>query len=142
VKKADHIVAFANLWQSAGQEETTVDLMRYHPEMAPHGVMDYLFVQVMLWGKAQGYRWFDLGMAPLTGMEDRALAPLWNRLASFVSRHGEYFYNFQGLRQYKNKFDPVWEPKYLASPGGLALPHILANLAVLISGGLKGTIVK
>jgi phosphatidylglycerol lysyltransferase len=51
-------------------------------------------------------------------------------------------YNFQGLRQYKEKFDPEWSPRYLASPGGLALPRILTNLASLIAGGLKGIVTK
>ena len=142
VRKDDAPIAFANLWQSAENEELSVDLMRYHPQTAPNGVMDYLFIEIMRWGQQQGYRWFDLGMAPLAGLEDHALAPLWNRLASFVARHGEHFYNFQGLRQYKDKFDPLWQPKYLASPGGLALPKILSNLAGLISGGLKGVVVK
>ena len=96
----------------------------------------------MLWGKQQGYNWFNLGMAPLAGLEDRALAPLWNRLGAFVFQHGENFYNFQGLRQYKEKFIPEWRPKYLASPGGLALAQILANLATLISGGVKGIFMK
>lgn len=73
--------------------------------------MEYLFIQLMSWGREQGYHWFDLGMAPLAGLENRSLAPLWNRLAAFLSRHGEHFYNFQGLRQYKEKFDPVWEPR-------------------------------
>jgi phosphatidylglycerol lysyltransferase len=104
--------------------------------------MDFLFIQIMGWARDQGYRWFDLGMAPLAGLEDRSLAPLWNRLAAFLSRHGEHFYNFQGLRQYKDKFDPVWEPRYLASPGGLALPAILTHLAQLISGGIKGAVLK
>jgi phosphatidylglycerol lysyltransferase len=63
-------------------------------------------------------------------------------LGALVFRHGEHFYNFRGLRQYKEKFDPIWEPKYLASPGGLALPRILTNIASLISGGLKGVITK
>ncbi|NUQ62289.1 MAG: hypothetical protein HUU20_07360 [Pirellulales bacterium] len=40
---------------------------------------------------------------------------------------------FQGLRQYKEKFLPLWHPKYLASPGGFALPRILAAIAALIS---------
>ena len=57
-------------------------------------------------------------------------------------QHGENFYNFQGLRRYKEKFDPVWEPRYLASPGGLALPRILANVTALISGGLKGVVAR
>jgi phosphatidylglycerol lysyltransferase len=81
-------------------------------------------------------------MATFSGLQDRALAPLWNRAGAFVFRHGEHFYNFQGLRQYQEKFDPEWEPRYLASPAGLALPRILTNLAALISGGLKGGLSK
>jgi phosphatidylglycerol lysyltransferase len=141
VRKAGRIVAFANLWLGADKEELSPDLMRFLPD-APENVMEYLFLQLMLWGKQEGYRWFNLGMAPLSGLEDRALAPLWNRLGAFMFRHGEHFYNFQGLRRYKDKFDPEWEPRYLASPGGLTLPRILTNIAALISGGLKGVITK
>ena len=83
-----------------------------------------------------------LGMAPLSGLENRALGTLWNRFGSLTYRFGENFYNFQGLRQYKEKFDPTWEPMYVASPGGLALPRILTNLAALISGGLRGVVTK
>jgi len=67
---------------------------------------------------------------------------MWNRVGAVAYRFGENFYNFQGLRQYKEKFDPVWEPMYLASPGGLVLPRILTNLATLISGGLRGVVAK
>lgn len=141
VKKNEQIAAFANLWTTGNREELSIDLMRYSPE-APEGTMDYLFVQLLLWGKEQQYQWFNLGMAPLSGIENRALAPLWNKLGAFLYHHGENFYNFRGLRQYKEKFDPVWEPKYLASPGGLALPRILTNISTLISGGFKGVIGK
>lgn len=141
VIRNQRIEAFANLWTGAQLEELSLDLMRYLPDAA-EGVMEYLFICLMLWGKAQGYRWFNLGMAPFSGLDSRALAPLWNRLGAFVFRHGEHFYNFQGLRQYKEKFDPDWQPKYLASPGGLALPQIFANLATLISGGIKGVVAK
>jgi phosphatidylglycerol lysyltransferase len=67
---------------------------------------------------------------------------LWNRVGVFIYRHGEHFYNFQGLRRYKEKFDPVWEPRYLAFPGTFLLPRVLTNLASLISGGLKGAVSK
>jgi phosphatidylglycerol lysyltransferase len=63
-------------------------------------------------------------------------------MAAFIARHGEHFYNFQGLRHYKNKFSPVWTPKYLVTPGGLALPRVIANVTTLISGGIKGTLSK
>jgi phosphatidylglycerol lysyltransferase len=83
-----------------------------------------------------------LNMAPLAGLEDRPLAPRWNRLAGLVFRHGEHFYNFQGLRQFKAKFDPAWGPNYLASSSALALPRILANTISLTSRGLKGAIAE
>ena len=141
VQRDEKILAFTNIFCGAEKEELSADLMRHQPE-APNGVMDYLFVELMLWGKREGYRWFNLGMAPLSGLEDPDSPSLWNRFGSFVFRHGEHFYNFQGLREYKEKFVPLWEPKYLASPAGPALPRILVNIASLISGGLKGMVSK
>jgi len=141
VRLQNKVIAFANLLPGGDKNELSIDLMRYLPER-PHGVMEYLFVEIMLWGKNQGYKWFDMGMAPLAGLEDRALAPLWNRLGAFVFRHGEHFYNFRGLRFYKEKFKPIWEPKYLAVPGGVSLPRILVDVAALISGGVKEIFLK
>ena len=138
---ARRLVAFSNVLPGAARQELAVDLMR-HASDAPKGVMDYLFLQLMLWGKAENYHWFNLGMAPLAGLEARQLAPLWAVAGAWLYRHGEHFYNYQGLRRYKEKFDPVWEPRYLASPGGMALPRILANVATLISGGLTGIVRK
>jgi len=128
--------AFANLWLSGTRDELSVDLIRFGPD-APRGAMDYLFIELMLWGRAQGYRWFNLGMAPLAGLERHPLAPAWHRVGNFVFRHGEHFYNFDGLRRYKSKFSPQWEPKYLVARGGLALPRILIDVSVLISGGVR-----
>jgi phosphatidylglycerol lysyltransferase len=107
--------------------------MRYHPE-APGGTMDYLFVKLMEWGESQGFHWFSLGMAPLAGLEERAMAAPWNRIASLVFRHGQHFYDFAGLRAYKEKFNPVWSPRFLAAPRGLSLPVVLMNIHTHISG--------
>jgi len=59
-----------------------------------------------------------------------------------VFLYGGRFYNFRGLRSFKEKFDPVWEPRYLISKGGLAPLFTFADTAALISGGLKGAIAK
>ena len=99
VRRGGQIVAFANLWNGAG-EELSVDLMRHLPD-APSGVMDYMFLNLILWGQEHGYRWFNLGMAPLSGLENRSLGTLWSRVGALAYRFGENFYNFQGLRQYK-----------------------------------------
>lgn len=141
VRHNGRLVAFATLWCGAGREEVSVDLMRHRPD-GPSGLMDFLFSELLLWAKADGWRWFAFGMAPLSGLEDRRLAPLWTRAGAYLFRHGAQVYNFQGLRQYKEKFDPVWEPRYLASPGGLALPRVLTDIATLVSGGLKGVVAR
>lgn len=141
VRRDGRVIAFANVLLGAPQGEISVDLMRHLPD-APSSVMEYLFIETMLYGKAQGYAWFNIGIVPLSGLEDHDLAPIWTRLGALVFRHGEHFYNFQGLRAYKEKFDPVWEPRYFASPGGLALPRIITDVAALTSGGYKGMMAR
>ena len=141
IEREGQIQAFANLWQGAQRVELSVDLMRYH-RAAPRSVMEALFVHLMQWGKQQGYHWFALGMAPLSGFERSPVAPLWNRIGAFLYEHGEAVYNFQGLRAYKEKFDPIWEQHYLAYPGGLRLPRILADVSALVAGGYRHIFLK
>ncbi len=139
VEVGGDIVAFANIWASNPDGEFSIDLMR-HTTGSPDGVMDYLFVSLIQWGRAQGFASFNLGMAPLSGLTSHPLAPTWQRLGAAIFRHGEYFYNFEGLRRYKEKFHPEWRPRYIATPPGLALPHMLLDVTKLISGGLRGII--
>jgi phosphatidylglycerol lysyltransferase len=135
------IRAFANLWKNINKEELSIDLMRYDPE-SPSGVMEFLFVELMLWGQMNNYRWFSLGMAPLAGLERHPLAPLWHKIGTAIFDLGEEFYNFEGLYEYKAKFEPEWQPRYLAAPAGLSAPFILMTVARLISGGWKGVFSK
>jgi phosphatidylglycerol lysyltransferase len=141
VERQGRVVAFSNLWLGGDRVELSLDLMR-HAEDAPKGVMEALLVNLMAWGKAEGYRRFALGMAPLSGVEASPLAAPWNRVGAFLYEHGEAVYGFQGLRAFKNKFDPVWEPRYLAYPGGLRLPRILADTSALIAGGYRNIFLK
>lgn len=136
-----HIKAFANMWQTAGREELSIDLMRYAPD-SPNGIMDFLFAELMLWGKAEHYQWFCLGMAPLAGLEHRRLSPLWHKIGAIIFEMGDQFYNFEGLYEYKAKFAPQWQPRYLAAPAGLSVPFILMQITRLISGGWQGIFSK
>jgi phosphatidylglycerol lysyltransferase len=96
----------------------------------------------MLEGKARGFRWFNLGMAPLSGLSDHPLAPSWHKIAGGIARASERLYGFGGLRAYKEKFNPVWEARYLAYPGGWTLPQILLDTTALISRGAVKAISK
>jgi phosphatidylglycerol lysyltransferase len=138
---AGRIEAFANVWPGPGKAELSIDLMR-HRETAPKNSMEGLLIYLMLWGKAEGYEAFNLGMAPFSGLEATEFTSFWNRALSFVYRYGRTFYNFQGLRAYKDKFDPVWEPRYFAYPGGLGLPKVMLDVRALISGGYRKVLTR
>jgi len=134
VEREGRIQAFANIWLGPKKHELSVDLMRYD-EQAPKGVMEALFAHLMKWGKEEGYHWFALGMAPMSGSERSPVAPLRARAGNFLYEHGGFLFNFRGLRAYKEKFNPVWEPHYLVYPGALKLPGIVADVSALVAGG-------
>lgn len=135
VRSEGRIVAFANLLTAP--DEAAVDLMRYAPD-APHGVMDYLFTRCTQWAKDQGMARFDLGMAPLSGLEDRRMAPVFARVGALVYDEGGALYGFQGLRSYKAKFAPDWRSRFIAAPASTPLPLALLDVALLTSGGWLG----
>lgn len=135
VRQGGRIVAFANLLTAP--DEAAVDLMRHHPE-APNGVMDYLFIRCAQWAKDQGLASFDLGMAPLAGLEDRRIAPVFARVGALVFDEGGALYGFQGLRSYKAKFAPDWRSRFIAAPVSTPLPLALLDVALLTSGGWLG----
>ena len=141
IERQGRVIAFATLWPGPQRLELSLDLMRHHHE-SPSEIMEGLFVHLIMWGKEQGYERLSLGMAPLSGFEHSPVAPLWNRLGSFIYEHGGAFYNFRGLRAYKGKFNPEWQPRYLVYPGGLRLPRVLADVAALIAGGYRRIILK
>ena len=134
VRQGGSIVAFANIWATGNRNELSIDLMR-HADAMPYGAMDFLFIHLMQWGREQGYRWFTLGIAPLSGIEARRLSPIWARASAFLYRHGDSFYGFEGLRAYKDKFSPVWEPRYIAGLHGVGLARSLIDLQTLVGGG-------
>ncbi len=131
------VVAFATVWSSGSRRQLEVDLMRSGAG-APPGTMHALLVDLIEWAGEQGYDSVSLGMSPLAGV-----SPLgeggrirWLRYA-LTSLSGR-FYNFEGLREFKQSFDPEWEPRYLASSPGIARSLVLAHLAALTSGGITG----
>lgn len=132
VRQGDQIVAFANLMTTDAHQTCSIDLMR-HSAAAPGGTMEFLFTEIMLQLKARGYARFSLGMAPLSGLTPDRSGRLWDRFGNLIYRHSGSFYNFEGLRAFKAKFDPDWLPHYLATPSGMPPLLPLADAARLIA---------
>ena len=127
------ILAFANLLEGPRREELSVDLMRQRSD-GPQ-VMDFVIVSLLLEGKRLGYRTFNLGMAPLASVGTERNAHLRERIARLLFQRGEQWYNFQGLRFFKDKYRPEWRPRYMAYQNAWEWPVVIAHASALIAGG-------
>jgi phosphatidylglycerol lysyltransferase len=137
VHRDGELIAFANVLPPYGADgHASVDLMR-HLADAPRSTMDFLFAKVMQWAQEQGYVIFSLGMAPLSRVGDNPYARVNERLAALAFQYGNRFYNYQGVRKYKDKFKPEWVGTYLAYPRGVWVPGLLIDIAALVSGGYR-----
>lgn len=85
---------------------------------APRGVMDYLLFMLMFWGQQQGFARFNLGVAPFSGLEVHPLDPDLEQ-GNFLYSHAEDFYNFRGLRSYKENLRPDLGAELYLDPGRL-----------------------
>lgn len=133
----DTLAAFASLMPDYGRHsELGVDLMRHIPQ-APPGTMDMLFAELMSHAQAQGYRYFNLGMAPLVGVGETRYARTGEKVARLAYEYGNRFYNYKGVRSFKEKFHPEWRSVYLAYPVFTPLPMLLIDSAALIAGGYR-----
>ncbi|MFZ1889135.1 MAG: bifunctional lysylphosphatidylglycerol flippase/synthetase MprF [Candidatus Binataceae bacterium] len=126
-------LAFVTFMTTNCRTEATVGLMRQVPGAPPY-TMDLIFTQLALQLRARAFKVLSLGMAPLAGMARTPLSSRWHRIAGLVWEHGRPIYNFRGLRGFKNKFHPVWEPRYLAVSGAAGPFITLADVAALASG--------
>ena len=139
VRKDGRIAAFANIMESCGGRRVSVDLMRYLPGEAS-GLMEYMFLCLIQHYKARGAEEFSLGTAPLSGLSERSVARSWNRFGGLIYRHARAFYNFEGLRAFKQKFQPEWRPRYLALPPNVSPMLAMGDVALLIAGSARGLI--
>ena len=141
VRRDGRIVAFANILASSSGRFVAVDLMRYVPAEAS-GLMEFMFLGLIEHYKAKGAEEFSLGTAPLAGLSERSVARSWNRFGRLIYRHGGAFYNFEGLRAFKQKFQPEWRPRYLALPPSVSPLLAMRDVALLIAGSARGLIAK
>lgn len=119
----ERMVAFVNIIPSYAPGQATADLMRRRSD-APNGIMDYLFIKLFDYNKAQGFGSFSLGLAPLSGYEELGEeATLEEKVLRSLSQRLAFLFRFGGLRQYKGKFATDWQPHYAVYRSPLDLPR-------------------
>lgn len=125
--------AFANLVPEFAHNELTIDLMRHTPGVE-HGTMEYLFARMLQWARDQKYETFSLGLSAIVGVGEKNDDPRVEQALHTIAEAISRFYNFRGLHEFKEKFHPRWEPRYLVFPGPASLPLVLTTLLRVHSG--------
>lgn len=127
------IIGFASLMPMYDNgERISVDLMRFKPG-APSGTMDFIFISLFEWAKEKGYSLFNIGMSPLSNVGQSKYSFLSEKVAAQLFLHGQYFYHFKGLKNFKLKYADFWESKFLAYRKKSSLTITIAQITLLIS---------
>jgi phosphatidylglycerol lysyltransferase len=119
------IVAFVNLLPTYQSVNGNFDLMRRSAD-APNGAMEALFVAMIERCRAQGLAGLDLGMVPFANPDESSIA---GRTLRAIYEGGRSVFNFEGLRSFKQKWDPKWEARYICYQTDADLPTIAAAIA-------------
>jgi phosphatidylglycerol lysyltransferase len=131
--KAAMIVAFVNETPAYRPGMATIDMMRHRADV-PHGIMDFLFDNLLCALREQGIKQFDLGLAPMAGVGEQPSSTTEERVIRQLFDLLGRFYPMAGLRAYKAKFEPQWEDRFLVYQGG---PPGLVRTALALSRILK-----
>jgi len=104
--------AFATLTGSPESGTGGFDMLRYLPD-APSSVLEFLVTETLLAWQREGRHTASLGLAPLAGT---------GRGGRWLARAVSPLYAAPGLRRFKHKFGPRWEPRHAAAATPTATP--------------------
>lgn len=125
----EKIVGFVNIIPDYSPNEATFDLIRKTKD-APNGVMDFIIIELFKHLKGAGYRYVNLGLAPMSGVQNpKKIA---EETIKFAYNKIKAFAQYRGLREYKDKFMPVWHNKYLIYDHDFDLLQVPSSLNKVI----------
>jgi lysylphosphatidylglycerol synthetase-like protein (DUF2156 family)/membrane protein DedA with SNARE-associated domain len=133
--EGEKVVAFTSWRAYKGGRAALLDLMRKRAD-APSGTMDLLVSRSLEELKAAGLEEASLANAPLANVGEprRGL----ERGVDLLFENLNSFYGYKNLFQFKKKFAPRWEGRYLVYPRGAELPRVAYALTgVHGAGGLR-----
>jgi|GEM_PF-1211654 len=132
LKQNDKVVAYTNIIPVFAENVASVDHIRSIPGTSSVA-MHFLLMQTISFAAEQGITRFNLGLAPLSKLEEQEDKNLNERLLAVVKQLGSRYYSFAGLEQFKGKFSPTWSPRYITYQSNAYLLNIGAALTSVSS---------
>lgn len=118
-------VAFLNIIPDYTPEGYTYDMIRKKVN-APGGCMDALIISVIRYGQEKSLQWLNLGLAPMSGITEPGNTA--EKVVKFAYEKIKRFQNYQGLRDFKEKYATEWLNKYLIYDNDFDLIQLPAAL--------------
>jgi phosphatidylglycerol lysyltransferase len=106
----EKIIAFLNIIPDYKKGEETYDLMRKTKD-APNGTMDFLMIALFNYLKSKNFSTINLGFAPMSGLNDPH--DFQEKTIRFAYEKIRSFSHYKGLREFKDKFSPIWLNNYM-----------------------------
>jgi phosphatidylglycerol lysyltransferase len=125
----EKIVAFLNVIPDYAPGEGTYDLLRKTDD-APNGTSEFLLLRLCEYFRPLGYRYINLGFAPMSGIDDPRTFP--EKSMQFAYEKLGSFSHYKGLREFKERFFPEWHNKYLVYENDYDLIQVPRVLACVI----------
>lgn len=135
IRNDEEIIGFVTFMPTHFNESMSIDMIRWK-EIGLQ-MMDGLYLNTMLYMKEQGYKEFNMGMAPLSNVGNHKHAFYRERLAGKIFNSISRMYSFKGLRQYKEKFSPDWQPRYLVYRKDSSLLHQMIRINGIINNKVE-----
>lgn len=134
----EKIVGFLLLSPIAQRNGWLFEQFIHRPGVAPNGTVELMIDTAMRKLAEENYDYVTLGLAPLSKRAkiEPFENPLWLRLLlAWMRKHGQRFYNFDGLDAFKAKLQPEeWEPVFAISNEKRISPRTLYAIASAFSG--------
>jgi lysylphosphatidylglycerol synthetase-like protein (DUF2156 family) len=124
--EGERVVAFCSWRPYRGDRAVVLDLMRKRQD-AVSGAMDLLLARSLESLRALGLEEASLANAPLANVN--APSGLLERVTALLFERMNGFYGYKSLFQFKKKFAPRWEGRYLVYPGRVDLPRVAYAMA-------------
>ncbi len=122
IDTCNKVHAFVSFIPIYGRRGWGLDLMR-RAELCAPGTIELLLARTIEYMKASGAAMASLGLAPLSNANGEDTTFLEARIDYLTDRFGNPAKN-QSLFNFKKKFQPTWESRYLIYSDTLSLPKI------------------
>lgn len=137
LQKSGNAVAYANIIPGYAPNMASVDHIRAVPGTSSVA-MHFLLMETIQYAAGQGITIFNLGLAPLSKLDEKTDKNLNERMLALVKQLGSGYYSFAGLEQFKGKFAPSWSPRYIVYQSNTYLLNVAAALNSVVTYDAPG----